>query len=139
MEQQKYKEGVRRRFDSYCKKVLKHSLIDFYRERNRRSEREITFSDMSTQALAGLATFDEYFTSEYVFNVLGERINVSDSDLAEALCALPVDRLEIVLMSYFLGMKDREIAEQLNMVRGTVCYQRNSSLKKLKKIMESAG
>ena len=138
MEQQKYKESVRHRFDSYCKKVLKHSLINFYRERKRRSEREITFSDMSMRDFAGLAVSDEYFTSEYTFNVLGETINVSDSDLAEALCTLPADRLEIVLMSYFLGMKDREIAEQLNMVRGTICYQRNSSLKKLKKIMESA-
>jgi len=61
---------------------------------------------------------------------------VSDSDLAEALTALPVDKREIVLMSYFFDMKDAEIADKLNMARSTVAYKRTSTLKELKKIME---
>jgi len=62
---------------------------------------------------------------------------VSDADLAEALNKLPADRRDIVLMSYFFDMTDKEIAERLNMARRTVAYRRTSTLKDLKKIMES--
>ena len=101
------------------------------------SKREITFSDMSAQELASLSVTDEYFADEYIFTVLGESVGVSDCDLAEALNTLPADRREIVLMSYFFDMTDREIAEKLNMARRTVAYRRTSSLQKLKNLLES--
>ena len=139
MERQQYEQGVRHSFDSYCKKILKYTLINWHQEKKRRREREITFSDMPIIELANLSVLDEYFAEESVFSVLGETVIVLNPELAKALDTLPADSLEIVLMSYFLDTKDREIAERLNMVRGTVCYQRNSSLKKLKKFIESAG
>jgi DNA-directed RNA polymerase specialized sigma24 family protein len=101
------------------------------------AEREITFSALSAQELAELATTDEYFTDEYVFSVLGESVGVTDCDLAEALNELPADRREIVLMSFFFDMTDKEIADKLNMARRTVAYRRTSTLKELKKLMES--
>ena len=52
------------------------------------------------------------------------------------LKSLPQDRLDIILLSYFLGMSDPEIAEHLNLVRRTVAYRRTSSLQTLKKFME---
>ena len=136
MERQHYETGVQHRFDCFCKKVLKYTLINFYREKNRQNEREIAFSDMSEREFAGIAISDVYFAEEHKFYVLGETVSVADADLAKALNALPANRLEIVLMSYFLGMNDREIAEQLNMVRGTVNYRKNSSLKKLKNLLK---
>jgi len=102
----------------------------------RRGEREISFSELSARELTSLSVTDEYFTNEYVFNVLGESVNVSDADLAEALNELPANRREIVLMSYFFDMTDREIAEKLNMARRTVAYQRTSSLRILKNLLE---
>ena len=68
--------------------------------------------------------------------VMGLEIAIADELLAEALQTLPQDRLEIVLLSYFLGMSDPEIADQLNLVRRTVAYRRTSSLQALKKFME---
>ena len=47
--------------------------------------------------------------------VMGLEIAIADELLAEALQTLPQDRLEIVLLSYFLGMSDPEIADQLNL------------------------
>ena len=132
-----HEEHIQHSFDSYCKKILKGKAIDIHRETKRRSKREITFSDMSAQELAVLSVEDEYFTDEFVFNILGESVAVSDADLAEALNALPADKRDIVLMSYFFDMTDREIAEQLNMVRRTVAHQRTSTLRKLKNLLES--
>jgi len=137
MNPRNHEEHIQHSFDSYCKKILKGKAIDIHRERKRRSKREITFSDMSAQELAVLSVEDEYFADEFVFNILGESVAVADVDLAEALNALPADKRDIVLMSYFFDMTDREIAEQLNMARRTVAHQRTSTLRKLKNILES--
>ena len=67
---------------------------------------------------------------------MGFEISIKDELLAEALKTLPQDRREIILLSYFLGMTDPEIAEHLNLVRRTVAYRRTSTLQALKKCME---
>ena len=67
---------------------------------------------------------------------MGFEIAVADELLAEALKTLPQDRLEIILLSYFLEMSDPEIAAHLNLIRRTVSHRRKNALRKLKKIME---
>jgi RNA polymerase sigma factor (sigma-70 family) len=137
MESRNHEEYIEHTFDSFCKKALKHDAIDLYRALMRRSKREVTFSELTVSELASMAAIDKYFASEHVFDVLGESVGVSDSDLAEALTALPADRRDIVLMSYFFDMTDTEIAERLKMARSTVAYKRTNSLQKLKKLLES--
>jgi hypothetical protein len=83
----------------------------------RQAERETPFSQLSARDLASLAATDEYFLDEYAFGVLGETVTVSDCELAEALKELPADRRDIVLLSYFFDMTDREIAERLKPAR----------------------
>jgi RNA polymerase sigma factor (sigma-70 family) len=123
-------------FDSYCKKVLKHRVYDYYRKMKRHRAREVSLSELSEQNLAKLSGTDEYFKDAYSFHVLGHDITVSDEQIAEALNTLPTDRRDIILLSYFLDMTDREIAERMDIVRRTVSYRRASTLRKLKKFME---
>ena len=67
---------------------------------------------------------------------MGFEVAVADELLAEALKTLPQDRLQIILLSYFLGMSDPEIAGRLNLIRRTVSHRRKNSLQELKKFME---
>jgi len=137
MEPRNHKEHIEHTFDSFCKKCLKRNALDLHRTIKRRGEREATFSELSASELSELAVTDEYITDKHLFDVLGESVGVSDDSLAEALTALPADRREIVLMSYFFDMTDREIAARLKLAHSTVAHRRASSLRKLKKIMES--
>jgi RNA polymerase sigma factor (sigma-70 family) len=137
MNPQDLRERIRHRFDAYCKRILKRAVYDYWREVRRRGEREVSFSELSAREFASLTTTDEYFKDGYVFDVLGESVGVSDADLAEALKSLPADRREIVLMSYFFDMTDREIADELNMKRRTVAHRRASTLEELKVSLES--
>jgi DNA-directed RNA polymerase specialized sigma24 family protein len=50
---------------------------------------------------------------------LGHDIAISDEQLVKVLNELPPDRRDIILLAFFLGMIDREIAEQLDLVRQT--------------------
>ena len=84
-----------------------------------------------------MSVTDEYFVEEFSFDVLDGRISVKNEQLATALQALPERKRDIVLLSYFLDMTDKEIAEKLNMVRKTVQYHRTTTLKELRKRLEA--
>ena len=86
--------------------------------------------------MAQLYTEDKYFVSEQIFNVLGLNVIVTDDVIAEALQSLPERKRDIILLSYFLELSDREIGDKLKMLRSTVQYQRTSTLQQLKNFMK---
>jgi RNA polymerase sigma factor (sigma-70 family) len=137
----KYPNGneVRQTFDSYCKKVLKYTARNHYAALKRQGEREVPLSGLSQQELSSMATVDVYSFEETVFDVQGDAISVHDDDLADALKLLSQDKRDIVLLSYFTGLTDREIAGRMDMARRTVAYRRASSLRELKKRLEEIG
>lgn len=125
-------------FDCYCKRVLKNEACNIQKEYSRRRNKEISFDELSEQELQSLCVSDEYFADKYIFDILGGSVTVRNERLAKALQSLTERKRDIILLSYFLDMTDREIAEKLNMVRKTVQYQRTSSLKALKKRLEDS-
>ena len=136
MKPKSYEQGKQRAFDSFCKKVLKYEARDCYDEIKRRRDKEVSFSELSAQELEQLATTDSYFATEQIFNVLGHDVVVCDENIAEALRSLPERKRDIILLSYFLELSDGEIGKKLNLIRATVQYQRTSTLRELKKMME---
>ena len=68
--------------------------------------------------------------------MLGRDVIVNDENIADALRSLPERKRDIILLSYFLELSDGEIGKQLNLIRSTVQYQRTSTLRELKKMME---
>jgi DNA-directed RNA polymerase specialized sigma subunit, sigma24 homolog len=124
---QYHEEHKRHSFDSFCKKILKHEARDYYDELKRRRGQEISLEELSEKEWGQLAVMDECFKDIYSFNVLGHDITVADECIGEALNALPMGRCDIILLSYFLDMTDREIGERLNLVRRTVAYRRQAA------------
>ena len=131
-----HEQDKRHAFDSFCKKVLKHEARDYYDELKRQRDKEVSFSELSAKEIDQLYTEDKYFVTEQIFNVLGLDVIVTDDVIAGALQGLPERKRDIILLSYFLELSDREIGDKLNMLRSTVQYQRTSTLQKLKKFME---
>ena len=123
-------------FDAFCKKVLRNDVRNYYDEMKRLRDKEVSFSELSERELEQLSTTDKYFATEQTFNVLGRDVIVNDENIAEALRSLPERKRDIILLSYFLELSDGEIGKKLNLIRSTVQYQRTSTLRELKKIME---
>lgn len=136
MKSNNHEQNKQHAFDSFCKKILKHEARDYYDELNRQRSRETTFLDLSSKEMDQLYTEDKYFVTEKIFNVLGLDVIVTDDAIAEALQGLPERKRDIILLSYFLELSDREIGDKLKMLRNTVQYQRTSTLLQLKKLME---
>jgi len=131
-----YELDKQRVFDCFCKKVLKNEVRNYYDEMKRLRDKEVSFSELSETELAQLSTTDKYFATEQTFNVLGHDVIVNDENIAEALRSLPERKRDIILLSYFLELSDGEIGKKLNLIRSTVQYQRTSTLRELKKMME---
>lgn len=54
---------------------------------------------------------------------------IDSEKLEKALMCLSEQRREIILMRYYLQLKDKQIAELLGKPRTTVNYQKNAALK----------
>jgi len=126
-------------FDCLIKQKLKYKARSFFAQEEKRAECDLLFSEVSPVDLLKLTVADDYFNEYYIFRVLDLNIGVSDEDIAEALCELPRHKRKVVLLYYFMDMKDPEIAEFLNLKKTTVSYRRNSGKKLLKKILEEKG
>jgi DNA-directed RNA polymerase specialized sigma subunit, sigma24 homolog len=136
MKPQSQEIRIQHQFDTLCKAVLKYGSRDYYRKLKKRREHEVMFSELSEQDLAKLFVTDIYFKDAFNFSVLGHDISVTDEQLAEALQSLSIDRRNIILLAFFLGMNDYEIAEKLNLVRRTVTHRRSRALQELKSKLE---
>ena len=138
MEPENHEERVQLVFDSYIKRILKDESNGLKRQLARRVKRleYFPFSEMTDRDMASAASTDRYFADDYVFEILGESVEVSDAGLAEALSGLTAEKREIVLMKFFFEMTDREIAEKLDKARRTVASHRANALLELRKLIE---
>ena len=78
---------------------------------------------------------DRYFNGEHIFKVDGFPVVVVGNTLATAISQLSPINQEVILKSYFLGMTDREISEQIGVCRQSITKRRNGALKLLRKIL----
>ena len=126
---------VRRKFSKYCIEVLNGEALNYLEELDRLWEQEINFSDLGESILNQFCSYVEIPESDY-FQIMGMEVPVRDEAISNALYRLPEKKRKIILMTYFLDMTEKEIAECMNLVQSTVHYHKADSLRLLKKILE---
>ena len=129
-------ESKRHSFDAYCKRLIKNEAIDIQRRNTWQGKKEVSFSELSKKDLLRLQYMDTHDSDRSVFSVLDSNVVIENEDLGAALAELSPERRNVVLLFYLLDMKDREIAEQLDLSLSTVQYRRTSALARLRKLME---
>ena len=76
---------------------------------------------------------------QHIFNVLGKEIVVVGNLLAEATRQLPQEKRNIILLSYFAEMTDKEIGVLLRSYQQSICRRRAASLKLLREYFAKEG
>ena len=130
---------VQNQFGGFCTRVLKNEAARIHNEYARQRDREKSLGDLTPGELSQIATVDKPFDGAHVFEVLGLPVVVTGDLLAEAIAKLPEDKRDIILLSYFLGMSDREISEHMNVVRQAISKRRAKTLKELREYLEKEG
>ena len=134
-----YEQRIQNQFGGFCVKVLKNEARCIQREYARRREQEKSLDDLTANELEQTASKDRYFNDEHVFEVMGIPVVVNGNLLADAIAQLPEEKRNVILLSYFLGMSDREISERMNVVRQTISKRRLVTLKELRKYLIKEG
>lgn len=129
-----YEQRVQNQFGGFCTRVLKNEVYRILNEYARQRKHEKPMDELEQ-----FASHDKYFQDEYIFEVLGRKVIVLGDLLANAISQLPEDKRDVILLSYFLGMTDREISERLNVVRQSVSKRRGGILKELREYLEKEG
>ena len=107
------KQAQLKMFCAYCKRTLRNARTDIMRRELRRARRETLFSDMRESELNRLTAPESVFCEEVAFDVLGREIVVMGTELADAIYSLSKDEQTVILLYYFAGWTDRQIADEL--------------------------
>ena len=134
-----YEQHVQNQFGGFCTRVLKNEAARIHNEYAKQRDLEKSLGDLTPGELSQIAVSDKYFNDEHVFEVLGKPVVVSGNLLAEAIEKLPEEKRDVILLSFFLGMSDREISEQMNVVRQTISKRRAKTLNELREYLEKEG
>ena len=126
-------------FDSFMTKLIKNEGKDARKEIARRAEHEVAISQLMEEELAKIAGTDTYDFGKMTFFVMDNAITVNDLLLGQAIAALPPHRRDVILLSYFMGKNDPQIGKLLNLTPNTIRYRRQTSLERLKQILEILG
>ena len=127
---------IRHVFDSFCKKVVRNEALNIQKKYARFRQRQISMEILEQRGLGTEFYYSEpNLNSSGSFTVLGMKIFISNGELANAITALPSLRQEIILMSFFIGLNDREIGDIIGKSLGSVWYQRQVALEELGKYL----
>lgn len=124
----------RHAFDSFCKKVVRNEALNIQKKYARFRQRQISMEILEQKGLGKEFYYLEpNLNSSGTFIVLGLKIFISNEELTNAIAALPSLRQKIILMSFFIGLNDREIGDIIGKSLGSVWYQRQVALEELGK------
>ena len=134
-----YEQRVQNQFGGFYTRVLKNEANRIHNEYARQRELEKSLDAVTPEELEQIAVVDQYFQDDHIFEVLGKQVVVTGDLLADAIAKLPDRKRDIILLTYFLGLTDREISKYLNIVHQTVSKNRIRILKELREILEKEG
>lgn len=131
-----FEKTIEHQFDSFCKTVLRNQARNLYAENKRRSKILISIELLSQSELCQLAIYDTYEAECIFISTYDYDIPIEDVLIAQAIESLSKRQQDIILLSFFLDMKDVDIAMLMNLAKSTVHYHKENALKELRKFME---
>lgn len=124
-----FQQRIERQFDSYCRTILKNTLRTLLAQRRRKIFHEFPL-DIDTLRI--ITEPNETTYSLHAYKLDQWTTALLEDIVADAIMSLSEDQRRIILLYYFLGHSDYEIADELNMVRRTVSRHRNRALSSLR-------
>lgn len=101
--------GRRCQFDHFCKLVLYHEAVDYFREqymeRKRQRGWETSFETLPLSELDTLCTIDQYPSDSFIFPAYGCELQISDGLVAAAFASLPQPGQSILIALVLIPAK----------------------------------
>lgn len=128
-----------RRFAKFCFKVIKNECKNMKRAAEIRKGYDATGEESVEYLLEILIHEDTYAAEQLLLEVDGKSCVVESEVLFEALKSLPDEQRAVILYDFWLELKDKEIAERLEVTVRTVYNLRQRAFRKIKTYYELHG
>ena len=137
-----YKLGIECTFDAFSKATMRFEARTCRRTIVQKQQREISFEYLLEERYFGASDLINSFIVQPThelqthFHVRGYTVAIENEHLATALMRLPELKRDYILLLYFLGFKEKEVAKMYGLKGHTINYHKNKSLKLLRQEME---
>lgn len=138
---EEYREHIEYTFHAFCKVVIRNATINAARTRSRKHKREISLEYLTDEKHYPLGTAGKDFRAsepdeEYIIQLCGDTVILNNGLLVEALSRLPVWKQEMIYLSYFRRIPQREIGRRYGRSRSAAGYHIRKAVRQLHEEME---
>ena len=120
----------RHRFDSFCKVVLRHAMLDCFREFSCQNKWLVSLNYLPQPIVDGICTTDYITFSADVYT-----LKISNEQLANIIEKLPQSERRLLILRFVLELNDREIGRRMCCSRSAIQRRRTSILRNMREQM----
>ena len=102
-----YQEYIQRRYNAFCKTVIRCAALDKILKLKRQWERQVSLDYLMNEKFVQFAASEP--DEEYPFTVCGQTVLLCNAALADAISVLPEQTREEILRYYFLRQPQRGV------------------------------
>ena len=122
----------RRRFNSFCKVVLRHEMLTCFREFSHQNKWLVSLNYLPPSALDGICTTDQYPSDYITFSADGYTLQISNEQLANIMEKLSQPEQRLLILCFVLELNDGEIGRMMRCSRSAIQRRRTSVLRNLR-------
>lgn len=123
-------------FDAFCKRVIRNAAVDAFRKTKRKQKVEMDIDDPMIAYIHSIQTHDTYTLYSRTYYVKEQPIVLRDKNLGEALQYIIPQKRAVILLSYFAGYNDTEVANILGVSPTSIARRKKSALLRLRELLE---
>lgn len=128
-----YKDTAERhRFDSFCKVVLRHAMLDCFREFSCQNKWLVSLNHLPQPIVDRICTTDQYPSDYIAFSADGYTLQISNEQLANIIEKLPQSERRLLILRFVLELNDGEIGRRMCCSRSAIQRRRTSILRNMR-------
>jgi len=128
-----YQEYIQRRYNAFCKTVIRCAALDKILKLKRQWERQVSLDYLMNEKFVQFAASEP--DEEYPFTVCGQTVLLCNAALADAISVLPEQTREEILRYCFLRQPQRVIGACIGRSRSTAGRHIQLALQRLREEM----
>ena len=128
-----YQEYIQRRYNAFCKTVIRCAALDKILKLKRQWERQVSLDYLMNEKFVQFAEPEQL--EEYLFTACGQTAVLYHAELAAALALLPEQTQEEIFRYYFLRQPQRVIGACIGRSRSTAGRHIQLALQRLREEM----
>ena len=128
-----YQEYIQRRYNAFCKTVIRCAALDKILKLKRQWERQVSLDYLMNEKFVQFAEPEQL--EECLFTACGQTAVLYHAELAAALALLPEQAQEEIFRYYFLRQPQRVIGVHIGRTRSTAGRHIQLALQRLREEM----